>query len=405
MNEEMINGDSLKIAFVVQRYGLEVNGGAELLCRLIAEHLSKYHDVEVITTCAKDYITWQDEYKPGKDNVNGIAVWRFPVDIPRNIQNFNKISARISREGHNKDDEIEWMKQQGPYSTKLLDFICSNKDTYVYFVFVTYLYCTTFFGLPLVKEKAILVPTAHDEPPIYFSIFESLFRLPKAIIFNTEEEKKFVESMFKTQDIPNDIIGIGIDVPEKIDPDDFKTKYKVYTFIIYAGRIDESKGCGELFEYFLRYKKETQSEIKLVLLGKPVMKVPEHPDILSLGFVSEQDKFNGIKASQMLIMPSKYESFSMVIMEAWLCNKAVLVNGDCKVLKGHAAKSNGGLWYQNYDEFREGLSLMLSNEKLKGGMGRNGKRYVEENYGWNKIEEKYLGLLVGLKSSPAAKLS
>jgi glycosyltransferase involved in cell wall biosynthesis len=404
MNVDMINGDSLKIAFIVQRYGLEVNGGAELLCRLIAEHLSKYHDVEVITTCAKDYITWRDEYKPGKDNVNGITVWRFPVDAPRDIQNFNKISEKISRESHNKEDEIEWMKQQGPYSTKLLDFITSNKYAHDYFIFVTYLYCTTFFGLPIVKEKAILVPTAHDEPPIYFSIFESLFRLPKAIIFNTEEEKKFVESKFITQDIPNDTVGIGIDVPEKIDPDDFKTKYKVDTFIIYAGRIDESKGCGELFEYFLRYKKETQSKIKLVLLGKPVMKVPKHPDILSLGFVSEQDKFNGIKASQLLVMPSKYESFSMVIMEAWLCNKAVLVNGDCKVLKGHATKSNGGLWYQNYEEFRECLKLLLSNEILRDKMGRNGKSYAEENYSWNKVEEKYLRLLKELSSGPVKNL-
>ena len=392
------NGDCVKIAFVVQRYGLEVNGGAELLCRLIAEHLSKYHDIEVITTCAKDYVTWRDEYKPGKDNVNGIIVWRFSVDFPRNIKNFSKISEILSREVHNKENEIEWMKQQGPYSTGLLDFISRNKDAYDYFVFVTYLYCTTFFGLPLVREKAILVPTAHDEPPIYFSIFKRLFESPKAIVFNTEEEKKFVESRFNTRDKPNATIGVGIDVPEKIDPDDFKRKYKVDTFIIYAGRIDEGKGCGELFEYFLRYKKETKSEIKLVLLGKPVIKIPEHPDIVSLGFVSEQDKFNGIMASQLLLMPSKYESFSMVIMEAWLCNRAVLVNGDCEVLKGHAVKSNGGLWYQNYEEFRECLTLLLSNEILRDKMGENGKRYAEENYSWNIVEEKYLKLLKELSS-------
>lgn len=383
----------MKLAFVVQRYGLEVNGGAELLCRFVAEHLSKYCEVEIITTCAKDYISWRDEYKPGKDNVNGITVWRFPVDAPRDIQDFNKISEKVFTKAHNKEEEIVWMKRQGPYSTDLLNFISDHKDIYDFFIFITYLYCTTFFGLPLVKNKAILVPTAHDEPPIYLSIFKSLFKLPKAIIYNTVEEKKFVESKFCIQNISNDTIGVGIDMPEKMDGRDFKAKYGVCNFIIYAGRIDESKGCHKLFEYFLRYKKETQSEIKLVLLGKPVMKVPEHPDIFSLGFVSEQDKFNGIKAAQLLIMPSKYESFSMAIMESWLCNRAVLVNGDCRVLKGHATKSNGGLWYQNYEEFGECLSLMLSNEKLRDCMGKNGKMYVEKNYSWNNVEKKYLKLL------------
>jgi glycosyltransferase involved in cell wall biosynthesis len=381
-----------------------VNGGAELLCRLIAEHLSKYCDVEVITTCAKDYISWRDEYKRGRDSVNGITVWRFSVDTPRDIQNFNKISERIFGRIHNKEDEIEWMKQQGPYSTELLNYISNNKNVYDLFVFITYLYCTTFFGLPLVKEKAILVPTAHDEPPIYLSIFESLFELPKAMIFSTDEEKHFVLSKFNNQNLPNDIIGVGIDIPKQIDPENFKRKFRIDNFIIYAGRIDASKGCDELFKYFLRYKSESQSNIKLVLIGKPVMNVPKHPDIISLGFVSEQDKFDGIKASKLLIMPSKYESLSMVIMEAWLCKNAVLVNGKCEVLKGHVIKSNGGLWYKNYDEFRDSLLLLLSSKRLRDKMGENGKRYVEENYNWNKVEGKYLRLLERLSNKPDIKL-
>lgn len=383
----------MKVALVVQRYGLEVNGGAELLCRLIAEHLSKYCDIEVITTCAKDYISWRDEYKPGKDNVNEITVWRFPVDIPRDIEKFNRISESVFGKAHSKEDEIEWMKKQGPYSTELLNFISNNNDAYNIFIFVTYLYCTTYFGLPLAKEKAILLPTAHDEPPIHLSIFESLFKLPKALIFSTEEEKHFVHSKFHNQSIPNEIIGVGIDIPGQIDANSFQRKFNIDKFIIYVGRIDESKGCGELCEHFLRYKRDLQSDIKLVLLGKPVMKIPEHPDIVSLGFVSDQDKFDGIKASKLLIMPSKYESFSIVIMEAWLCNNAVLVNGKCEVLKGHATKSNGGLWYNNYEEFRDCLTLLLSNNNLRDKMGKNGKSYVENNYGWTKVEGKYLRLL------------
>jgi len=379
----------MKLAFVVQRYGIEVNGGAELLCRLTAEHLTKYYDVEVITTCAQDYMTWRDEYEEGIDEINGVKVQRFCVDHVRDVDKFNKRSEKILCNSHEEADELDWMRLQGPYSTDLLNFIKSNAENYNFFIFVTYLYCTSFFGLPLVKEKALLVPTAHDEPPIYLSIFKSFFNLPRAIIYNTAEEKKFTNSKFNNQHILSDIIGVGIDLPESINPERFKEKYNLDNFIIYVGRIDESKGCGELFDYFQRYKDETNSDIKLVLLGKPVMKVPAHGDIITLGFVSELDKFDGIKASKLLIVPSKYESLSMVTMEAWLCNRAVLLNGNCEVLKEHAIKSNGGLWYQNYDEFRGCLEVLLSSERLRDIMSENGKRYVEENYSWDSIEKKY----------------
>ena len=388
----------LKIAFVVQRYGLEVNGGSELHCRWIVEHLSRYYDVEVITTCAKDYMTWEDEYEQGIDIVNGITIRRFRVDAPRDVHKFNRFSEKIFGNKHTADEELEWMKLQGPYSTELLNFIKNNENSYDFFIFFTYLYCTTFYGLPLVKDKAILVPTAHDEPPIYLSIFDGLFKMPKAIVYNTEEERKFINSKFNNTDIPGETVGVGIEMPEHIDADDFKRKFDVDKFIIYVGRIDESKGCKELFEYFIRFKKEIKSNIKLVLLGKPMMKIPNHTEIISLGFVSEQDKFNGIKASELLLMPSKYESLSMVILETWLCSNVVLVNGNCEVLKGQCIKSNGGLYYTNYEEFKECLNLLLSNSQLRAKMGENGQKYVEENYRWEKIEIKYQQLMINLNA-------
>lgn len=390
----------MKIAFVVQRYGLEVNGGAELLCRQVAEHLSEYFDIEIITTCAIDYITWNNEYSPGKEILNGLTIWRFPVDNPRDMLKFNTYSERIFGDsGRRKDDEISWMELQGPYSKKLFDFIKMNRNSYDYFIFFTYLYCTTFFGLPPVKDKAILVPTAHDEPPIYLKIFDAIFNLPKAISYNTEEEKRFVNKRFNNHHILNDVIGVGFEVPGVIYPNKFRDKYKINdNFITYIGRIDESKGCGELFDYFMRYKEERRSDLKLVLLGKSAMKIPEDYDIIPLGFISDEDKFDGIAASDLLIMPSKYESFSMVLMEAWGCKKAVLVNGNCDVLKGHCLRSNGGLWYENYEEFKECLDLLILDDRLRAKMGENGKKYVEENYSWSKIEDKYIRLLEALSN-------
>lgn len=386
----------LKLAFIVQRYGLEVNGGAEFHCRLLAEHLSKHYDVEIITTCAKDYVTWKNEYDPGKDIINNIVVWRFPVDFSRDgavdIQ-FGKLSEKIFKYYHSIGDEINWIKLQGPYSVQLLNFIKDKKYEYDYFIFFTYLYFPTVYGLYLVRDKAILVPTAHDEPPIYLSIFEPLFKMPKIIAYNTEEEKKFINLKFKNDDIMSDIIGVGIQKIDNIDDNDFKRKYNVDKFIIYVGRIDESKGCKELVEHFIRFKQETKCDIKLVLVGKSVMDIPKHPDIITPGFISEQDKYNGIKASELLISPSRYESLSMILMEAWLCDKAVLVNGNCEVLKGQCIKSNGGLYYTNYDEFKECLNMLLEDIRLRYIMGKNGSKYVKDNYDWDIIEKKYERLL------------
>lgn len=390
----------MKIAFIVQRYGLDVNGGAELHCRQVAEHLSKYYNVEVLTTCAIDYMTWKNEYAPGTDIVNRITVHRFPVDTPRDVPTFNKFSDYIFGGPHTLDDEIKWMKLQGPYSSKMLAFIKEHKESYDYFIFFTYLYCTTYFGLHLVKEKTILVPTAHDEPPIYLSLFNRLFNEPRAILYNTEEEKQFVNLRFNNAHIKSDVVGVGIEPKKCVNPDNFRAKYGIKDdFIIYVGRIDESKGCNELFDYFLRYKKDVRSDLKLVLVGKPIMKIPNHKDIISIGFISDEDKFNAISASKFLVMPSKYESLSMVLLEAWAAGRACLVNGNCEVLKKHCIKSNAGLWYNNYEEFKECMGLMLSDCRLIESLSRNGERYIEKNYSWEKIEEKYLKMIDYIKDN------
>ena len=155
----------LRIAYVVQRYGLEVNGGSEVHCRLLAERLARFHDVDVLTTCAIDYVTWKDEYPEGVTSLNGVSVRRFKVDYPRN-KAFDEMSSRVFGGPHTEEDEIQWMKLQGPYSSKLLAWLDEHKTSYNVFVFQTYLYCTTFFGLPIVSDRAVLVSTAHDEPPI-----------------------------------------------------------------------------------------------------------------------------------------------------------------------------------------------------------------------------------------------
>jgi len=379
-----------KIAFVVQRYGLEVNGGAELHCRQLAEHMAKNFIVEVITTKAVGYVTWEDSYKSDVEEINGITVRRFSVKKKRNNKKFNKLSERILQYSSSKEDELVWMKEQGPYSTELIQYIRNNKDSYDIFIFFTYLYYTTFFGLQEVNEKAILIPTAHDEPPIYLSIFNDFFKLPKGIFYNTFQEKKFIEHKFHNEYILNNdgLGGVGVEVPIDISGERFCNKYKLHNFVLYIGRIEENKGCKDLFKYFREYKRRNKSEIKLVLIGKEMMRIPEAQDIVSLGFVEEQDKFDALAACNFLILPSLYESLSMVVLEAMSVKKTVLVNGKCDVLREHCIKSNGGLYYTNYYEFEGCMNYLSDNYELICKLGENGKKYVNENYAWKKIEER-----------------
>lgn len=383
----------VKVAFVVQRYGLEVNGGAELLCRWNAELMRDTWDIEVVTTCSLDYMTWANYYSEGEEKVNEVVVHRFPVIETRKVQQFNRLCEKVFWNSHTREDEVKWMKAQGPNSPKLIEYIHKNRDNFDIFIFFTYLYGTTFWGLPLVADKAFLVPTAHDEPPIYLSIFQELFSTPKGFIFSTPEEKSFLIDAFHIDSTYSDIIGVGIQFDQSFLSNKSLECRLPENYVIYAGRIDESKGCKELFEFWEAYKKENVSDLKLLLVGRSHMEIPRRDDIIPMGFISEEDKFTAISHAKFLIMPSHFESLSIAIMEAWLCNRPVLVNGRCAVLKGQCRRSNGGLWYDNYQEFSACLQMILNNKDLSRRLAENGKRYTVENYNLSRIKRKYMALV------------
>ncbi len=384
-----------KIAFVVQRYGLEVNGGAELQCRQLAEKLSDIYQVDVITTKAVDYGTWEDVYVNSQDKIGGVTVRRFSVTHPRDMQRFNRFSEKVLQMHSDPQEEEEWMRQQGPYSEELLNYLEQHAEEYAVIIFSTYLYATTYFGLPLVRDRAILIPNAHDELPIYLSIFKDMFLMPKGIYYNTALEKRFVEGKFHNAHILNNQGkgGVGVDLPEDISAERFKQKYGIKEYMLYIGRIEAHKGCGELFQYFREYKKRNPGELKLVLMGKAVIEVPEDPDIISLGFVDDQDKFDGLAGCRFLVLPSQFESLSMVVLEAMAIKRPVLIHGNCAVVKEHCISSNGGLYYQNYFEFEGCINYLLEHDEICREMGENGRRYVTECYAWDAIIKRLVDLI------------
>lgn len=390
----MIGENMRKIAFINQRYGLEVNGGSEYYTRLIAEHLSGEFDVHILTTKAIDYMTWKDFYENDEENINGVTVHRFGVDFPRDQKRFDAVNAKLLQStDHTPEDESLWVKEQGPVSTKLIEYIEENSEEYDVFIFVTYLYYTTSMGLPKVAEKSILIPTAHDEPYIYFNIFKEIFTMPKAIIFLTDEEKEFVHRLFQNRNIVHDTMAVGIDVPKSVNPNKFYAEKKIKDYFIYVGRIDEGKGCHWLFRFFQEYKKRNEGDVKLVLMGKSVIDIPEHPDIISLGFVSEEEKFDGIAGARALILPSRFESLSISALEALAVGTPVIMNGQCEVLKGHCIKSNAGLYYMSYFEFEGCLNYVLYNEECRNKMQENGKKYVDKYYRWEVILQQFRDII------------
>lgn len=382
--------EPLRVAFVVQRCGSEVNGGAEYLCLQVAQRMARHWRTEVLTTCALDYMTWDNFYAPGTEQVGATAVRRFPVDRSRDVESFNRLSGDLhSRQGEASLAEQEnWMRAQGPVSTALLDYLRAEKDRYDVFIFFGYLYATTYFGLPLVREKAWLEPLAHDEWTIYFSMWDKFFSLPEGFIFNTEAERDFLRKRFPETALSGPIAGVGIEAPKRIDVEQFRSRYHLTVpYLLYAGRVDESKGCAAMFENFLRWKQERGAPHKLLLLGKEVMPIPFHDDIVHLGFVDDEQKWAALKGCDWLIMPSPHESLSMVLLEAWAAGRPALVNGDCDVLIRHCQASHGGLWYRDFEEWSAALSTV--DEKTKEALARQGKAYVEERYSWARVEAYY----------------
>ncbi|CAN5820854.1 glycosyltransferase family 4 protein [soil metagenome] len=393
----------MKLAVAVQRYGADINGGAELHARYIAERLSPHADVEVVTTCARDYVTWKNEREPGVEKVNGISVRRFPVDHERDPQTFGRHSRRVFDHQHSVANELSWLESEGPASPRMIDYL-ARKDAFDFLILFSFRYFHAYHAARRAPSKTILVPTAERDPAIGLSIFGPVFRGVRGIMYNSHEERAMIHEASGNQSVPGVVVGIGSEVPGHADAGRFRSSFKLdRPFALYIGRIDENKGCKELFEHFRRYAATFPRGLDLVLIGSAIMPIPNHPRIHHLGFLDDRDKFDALAAADLLIMPSYFESLSMVALEAWGMGKPVLANGRCDVLKGQCIRSGAGLYYETYEEFAETLYALESNGPLHARLGRNGREYFQANYSWPVIEGKYLEMLDRLRREPAAR--
>lgn len=393
----------MKLAVVVQRYGANINGGAELHARYVAEHLGRHVDVDVVTTCATDYVTWRNELPAGSEEINGRTVYRFPVDRERDADLFARRSEVVFGRWHSELQELAWLDSEGPTSRRLVDFLRTRRDAYDFFLFFSYRYYHAYHGVRAVRPRALLIPTAERDEVIGLSVFGPVFRGVRALMYNSPEERVMITAASDNDGVPGVVVGVGSDVPDVPDPRRFRRKYDVTgRFAIYVGRIDANKGCQELFDFFLRYLRQHRSRLTLVLIGHPLIPIPSHPGIRHLGFLSDEDKFDAIAAAELLIMPSYYESLSMVALEAWALGRPVLANGQCEVLKGQCIRSNAGLYYETYEEFAEALRSIADSRLLADALGNHGRDFYRRHYAWPVIEGKYLDMLRRLQAEDQA---
>lgn len=389
----------MKLAIVVQRYGSDVGGGSELHARYIAEHLAAHADVTVYTTCARDYVSWRNHYPAGADEVNGIPVRRFPVQQERDARDFARRSSFVFEQEHSVHDELAWLDAQGPVCPALLDRLARDLDTFDFIVPFSLRYYTAFHAARLGRHRTMLVPTTERDPALGLDIFGPVLRSAGAIMYNSPEERALIEHLAHTEDVPGVTVGVGSHVPEYTDAGRARRAFRLdRPFIVYVGRIDVNKGCEELFDYFTRYCAHHDRPLDLVLIGTPVLPVPSHPRIRHLGYVTDQDKFDTIAAAEALVMPSPFESLSMVALEAWALGRPVLANGRCDVLVGQCQRSNAGLYYQNGLEFEALLETLLDERDLAAEMGQNGRRFYQRHYAWEVVEGKYLDMFHRLQT-------
>jgi len=418
----------MRIAFVIQRYGTEILGGAEYHCRLIAERVAEKHQVDVLTTCARDYITWKNEYAEGPDRLRGVTVRRFANAKTRDIEAFNKYSDWIFHNKHTPQDEMEWLKQQGPWSPGLIDYLDRHHANYDAIIFFTYLYAPTVLGIKIAPSKSLLVPTAHDELAIRLGIYRDVFSSAAGIAWNTEVERQFIMSMFHLRAVVEDVVGCGVDLPEgeliaeteeRPEPppntgmgreplpphlegpaNAFRRRHRIHgPFLLYGGRIDPGKGCEELFEYFQTYVKEG-GDATLMLMGVKLMPLPDDPRVRFAGVLPEEERLHALEAATVVVVPSPHESLSLLALEAFAVGTPVLANARAEVLVDHCRQSQAGLYYADRWEFVEALKLLMRDDSLRAAMGKNGKAYVNRNYRWSIILSKYERLFARLRGAP-----
>jgi glycosyltransferase involved in cell wall biosynthesis len=381
----------LRVAFVAPRYGDTIVGGAEAAMRMIAERLASMlgWQVEALTSCSSDYMSWENDLPEGESTLNGVRVRRFPSLHPRTVE-FDLLSDRLLREPARAsfEESDRWIDLQGPRCPSLVEALAACDADVV--SFSPYLYHPTVRGIEVVARRSIFHPAAHDEPPIYLPVFRDTFIGAAGFVFNAGWERQFVQQLFGVASTPQLTLGLGVDDPGEVAPlggDPFGIGGRPY--VVCLGRVDAGKGTSELAEQFAAYKTRRPGPLQLVMVGPVVSRPHEHPDLIVAGQVDEATKWSLLDSSLGLVSPSPFESFAIVLLEAWTRGRPAIVNGRCAATSEQCRLSGAGRSYASVDELEALLERLLSDEPWREELGRLGRQYVEDNFRWPGLIERW----------------
>jgi glycosyltransferase involved in cell wall biosynthesis len=376
----------MRIACVVHRFGADIAGGSEGHCRSVAMRLAEHHQVTVLTSTARDHVTWAQSFTAGESTDGPLKVVRFPVARTRSMHRFTLATEVATSGSASAEEQEEWFRENGPEMPALLDHLKQHGRDYDRILFWSFRYYQSFFGLPLVADRAVLVPTAEDDPIIRLDVLDAYFQKPAGFLFLTPEEQSLVGRRTAQPLGPSRVIGTGLDVARPAPPRRVLEPLGVDgTFLLYLGRIDPNKGCDVLIDHYQHWLDNTQQPAPLLMAGPANMPLPGHPMIRCPGYVKDEVREALLAHAATLIVPSPYESLSLVLLEAWNYGTPALVNGRCDVLRGQVQRANGGLYYRNADEFAKGVEWMLTHPDAAKRMGKQGQAYVESEYRWPRV--------------------
>jgi glycosyltransferase involved in cell wall biosynthesis len=407
----------VKFAFVTSRYGADIASGPEHACRVLAEQVSARHDVDVLTTCARDPRTWRNEYSEGTDRVRGALVRRFPVSQARDEQSFTQFSDRILAGPRTRSDELDWVRRSGPWSSGLIEFIRRQHKSYDVLVFFSLCNPLTVEGASIAPERSIVFPYLILHPALRLEICAEVIGSVRGVGLVSGAERQLLRKYVRATPHHEELVGIGIDPsPEQSyprhqqDPADvvvdedvaapdsveqetyltgrgipFRRRHRLYgPFALYGGRVEPDNGCEEMLEYFDTFA-ATDGDTALALMGVKMIKVPDEKYIRLAGVLPERQRMIAYEAADVTIAPCADDLLSQPLLESMAVGTPVLASASNGAAVEHCRRASGGLFYANREEFVEALRLLMTNNRLRTRLGENGRTYVRQHFRWDAV--------------------
>lgn len=397
-----------KIGIITPWFG-RFAGGAEFLARGMARELKKrgIHTL-VFTTCSLSPFDswWEDHYEPGVYDVDGIETRRFETGKVREPYNaaISKLSRGKSLSATEENDFFHYGLNSDHLVRALGDYV--NDDFEL--IALPYFYGLTHSAIKAYPNKISLIPCFHDEPQFYWRPTEHLLANSRHVFFNSLEEKQLTIKHYGRRVgrrvVESVVTGVGIELPSTNGSVEEKPESLPGNYFVYAGRKERGKNVHVLFQWFLEYAKTYGGNTRLVLIGGgDDSLVPSSDHFIDLGFVSESRKFEVMRNSMGVINLSENESFSIVIMEGWLCGVPSVVSANCAVTRGHVSRCNGGVAVADKDEFCKALKYLEDHEAIRHRLAANGRQYLAREFSFDVVLARFLRELAGPQVSTVTR--